>query len=176
MSKHFASLLQTQRLLGEKFSELQRTTTSPDDLIDEFVRNGECQRALARNGEALLHAMNGFVDTLQTLITKTMEDTLITIKAYENARIEFDAHRRDYEILLAYNSTTGSTSSLSDSDEFVQRQYYHFKERYEKLKSDVTVKFKLLDENRTKVMKQQLVVFHNAIAAYFSVNRQQLNL
>jgi hypothetical protein len=30
--------------------------------------------------------MNSFVGTLQTLVTKTMEDTLMTIKAYEKAR------------------------------------------------------------------------------------------
>jgi len=30
--------------------------------------------------------MNSFVGTLQTLVTKTMEDTSMTIKTYEKAR------------------------------------------------------------------------------------------
>jgi len=45
-----------------------------------------------------------------------------------------------------------------------------------KCKDDVKIKLKLLDENRVQVMKQQLLLFHNAIGAYFSVTRQQLNL
>jgi len=31
-------------------------------------------------------SMNSFVNSLQTLVTKTMEDTWMTIKAYEKAR------------------------------------------------------------------------------------------
>jgi len=34
-----------------------------------------------------LDSMNSFVGTLQTLVTKTMEDTLMTIKAYEKSRL-----------------------------------------------------------------------------------------
>jgi len=45
-----------------------------------------------------------------------------------------------------------------------------------KQKDDVKIKLKFLDENRVQVMKQQLMLFHNAIGAYFSVNRQQLSL
>lgn len=34
-----------------------------------------------------LDSMNSFVGTLQTLVTKTMEDTLMTVKAYEKSRL-----------------------------------------------------------------------------------------
>lgn len=77
-------------------------STTSDDLVDQFVRNGECQKILAQNGDNLLSkilfyflkysfdidldSMNSFVGTLQTLVTKTMEDTLITIKSYEKSR------------------------------------------------------------------------------------------
>jgi hypothetical protein len=63
-----------------------------------------------------------------------------------NSRIEYDAYRYDYERVLARNHTGGVT--LSNSEEHIERQYHHFKERYEKLKSDVTVKLRLLDDNR----------------------------
>ena len=33
--------------------------------------------------------MNSFVGALQTLVTKTMEDTLMTIKGYEKSRLFF---------------------------------------------------------------------------------------
>jgi len=75
-------------------------STTSDELLDQFIRNGECQKILAQNGDILLSknlhfilqinfsldSINSFVGTLQTLITKTMEDTLMTIKAYEKSR------------------------------------------------------------------------------------------
>ncbi|CAF4445332.1 unnamed protein product [Rotaria sp. Silwood2] len=173
MSFYFSGLLQTQRSLGESFSELQRISGSSDDLVDQLVRNSQCQKTLALNGDSLLHSINTFIDKLQTLINKTIEDTLITIKTYENARIEYDAYRYDYELLLARNKSEEQTSS---TDEYIQHQYQHFKQRYEKSKDDVNIKLKLLDQNRIQLMKQQLISFHNAIGAYFSINRQQLNL
>lgn len=87
----------------------------------------------------------------------------MTIKAYEIARlflflisfllliylisrIEYDAYRNDYERVLIQNHTGGVT--LSNAEEQIERQYHHFKARYDKLKSDVIVKIKLLDDNR----------------------------
>ncbi len=44
--------------------------------------------------------------------------------------------------------------TLSNSEESIERQYHHFKERYEKLKSDVTVKLRLLTDNRVRKLPQ----------------------
>lgn len=80
--------------------------------------------------------------------------------------------------------------SSGPANEEVQRNFIKHKETYEKLKSDVMVKMQFLDENRVrklavlifvtfiktepvlqiKVMHKQLLLFHNAIAAYFSGN------
>ena len=121
MSIYFTGLLQTQRSLGrwesfffslniiqnlfigESLGELQRISGSSDDLVDQLVRNSQCQKVLALNGDILLSkrnvlfflnlneinldSINIFVDKLDTLINKTMEDTLMTIKAYENSRL-----------------------------------------------------------------------------------------
>ena len=53
---------------------------------DEFGYNAETQKLLCKNGETLLGAVNFFVSSINTLVNKTMEDTLQTIKLYENAR------------------------------------------------------------------------------------------
>jgi len=53
---------------------------------DEFGYNAETQKLLCKNGETLLGAINFFVSSINTLVNKTMEDTLMTIKMYENAR------------------------------------------------------------------------------------------
>jgi hypothetical protein len=45
---------------------------------------------------------------------------------------------------------------------------------FEKLRSDVQIKLKFLDENRVKVMQKQLLLFHTAVSAYFSGNQTAL--
>ncbi len=64
------------------------TLTSLNLFQDEFGYNAETQRLLCKNGETLLGAINFFVSTINTLVNKTMEDTLMTIKMYENARYQ----------------------------------------------------------------------------------------
>lgn len=94
-------------ILGESLGELQRISASSDDLVDQLVRNSQCQTNLALHGDHLLSkfqspfhdsidnqsnsdSINTFVDKLHTLTSKAMEDTLITIKIYENARYDTD--------------------------------------------------------------------------------------
>lgn len=53
---------------------------------EEFGYNAETQKLLCKNGETLLGAVNFFVSSINTLVNKTMEDTLMTVKQYETAR------------------------------------------------------------------------------------------
>ena len=53
---------------------------------EEFRYNADTQHVLAKNGEALLAAINFFTSGITTLCSKTMEDTLLTVKKYETAR------------------------------------------------------------------------------------------
>ena len=68
---------------GDQCFELQQKSSL---LSDEFGHNAETQRILVCNGEILLNALNYFISTLQTLCTKTIEDTVNSIHAYETAR------------------------------------------------------------------------------------------
>ncbi|MBN3271271.1 ARFP2 protein, partial [Polyodon spathula] len=169
LTNHFYSMVQTQRALGDTFSDLSQK--SPE-LQDEFGYNAETQKLLCKNGETLLGAINFFVSSINTLVNKTMEDTLMTVKLYENARLEFDAYRADLEEL---NMGPRDAVTLSRIDT-AQQQFQIHKEKYERLRSDVTVKLKFLEENKVKVMHKQLLLFHNAISAYFAGNQQQLEL
>ncbi|CAB1425399.1 unnamed protein product [Pleuronectes platessa] len=58
--------------------------------------------------------------------------------------------------------------------EMAQHDYQIHRDKYERLRSDVTIKLKFLEENKVKVMHKQLLLFHNAISAYFAGNQQQL--
>ncbi|XP_029628869.1 arfaptin-2 isoform X5 [Salmo trutta] len=92
LTSHFYNMVQTQQALGDTFADLSQK--SPE-LRDEFGYNAETQKLLCRNGEALLGAINFFVSSINTLVNKTMEDTLMTIKLYEAARLEFDVFHAD---------------------------------------------------------------------------------
>ncbi|XP_053097550.1 arfaptin-2b isoform X3 [Pangasianodon hypophthalmus] len=167
LTNHFYSMVQTQHALGDTFADLSQK--SPE-LRDEFGYNAETQKLLCKNGETLLGAINFFVSSINTLVNKTMEDTLMTIKMYENARLEFDAYRADLEEL---NMGPRDAMTVARIDA-AQQQYQIQKDKYERLRSDVSIKLKFLEENKVKVMHKQLLLFHNAISAYFAGNQQQL--
>nr|CAG4638635.1 EOG090X0AQE [Cyclestheria hislopi] len=165
LASHFQNVVIVQQGMGEAFADLAQK--SPE-LQSEFLCNAETQRSLSRHGEVLLAALNFFVSSVNTLVNKTMEDTLLTIKRYETARIEYDAYRSDLETLLPTMPATPSSASGA----FLEAQRAHdvHKAEFEKLRGDVSVKLKFLDENRVKVMHKQLLLFHNAVSAYFSGN------
>lgn len=167
LASHFYHVVQTQHALGEAFSDLAQK--SPE-LQEEFLYNAETQRNLTKNGETLLGALNFFVSSVNTLCNKTIEDTLLTIRQYEAARIEYDAYRTDLELLAQAPRTDVNTARLVEA----QQSYELHKVNFEKLRSDVSIKLKFLDENRIKVMHKQLLLFHNAVSAYFSGNQTAL--
>ncbi|XP_012284994.1 arfaptin-2 [Orussus abietinus] len=168
LTSHFHHVVQTQHALGEVFSELAQK--SPE-LQEEFLYNSETQRNLTKNGETLLGALNFFVSSVNTLCNKTIEDTLLTVRQYEVARREYDAYRTDLEILAQVAKS--DPNSMARMEE-AQSSYEQHKQNFEKLRSDVSIKLKFLDENRVKVMHKQLLLFHNAVSAYFSGNQSAL--
>ncbi|XP_037761864.1 arfaptin-2 isoform X3 [Chelonia mydas] len=167
LTHHFYSLVQTQHALGDAFSDLSQK--SPE-LQEEFGCNAETQKLLCKNGETLLGAVNFFVSSINTLVNKTMEDTLMTVKQYETARLEYDAYRTDLEELSMGPRDTSTLCRLDAA----QSHFQSHKEKYEKLRADVAIKLKFLEENKIKVMHKQLLLFHNAVSAYFAGNQQQL--
>ncbi|XP_050693676.1 arfaptin-2-like isoform X2 [Eriocheir sinensis] len=166
LSSHFYHVVQTQQQLGDAFADLAQ---SPE-LQEEFIYNAETQRTLTKNGETLLGALNFFVSSVNTLCNKTMEDTLLTVKLYESARIEYDAYRSDLEMLSQQPRSEISSIKLEEA----QRNFNGHKAHYDRLRADVAIKLKFLEENKVKVMHKQLLLFHNAVSAYFSGNQTAL--
>ncbi|XP_033631865.1 arfaptin-2-like isoform X1 [Asterias rubens] len=168
LTNHFYQVVQTQRSLGDAFGELAQKST---ELSEEFSYNAETQKSLCGNGETLLGALTFFTSSVSTLCNKTMEDTLLTVKQYESARVEYDAYRADLESLQLAPKDATTQARLHDA----RIKYETQKERFDKLRQDVAVKLRFLEENKVKVMHKQLLLFHNAISAYFSGNQQALD-
>jgi len=168
LTSHFYHVVTTQSSLGDCFSDLAHK--SPE-LQEEFLCNAETQKNLTRSGQQLLATLNFFVSSINTIVNKTMEDTMVTVKHYEVARVEYDAYRTDLEY---YRETAAKTPSSAAKLAEVEQSFELKKTEFEKLRSDVQIKLKFLDENRVKVMQKQLLLFHNAVGAYFSGNQTAL--
>lgn len=167
LSSQLYQMVQTQRQLGDAFADLSLKSL---ELHEEFGYNADTQKLLAKNGETLLGAINFFISSVNTLVNKTIEDTLITVKQYETSRIEYDAYRTDLEELNLGPRDATTMPKIEQS----QQMFQIHKEKYDQMRNDVSVKLKFLEENKVKVLHNQLVLFHNAIAAYFAGNQKQL--
>ncbi|KAG7237077.1 hypothetical protein INR49_032822 [Caranx melampygus] len=167
LASQLSQMMQTQRQLGDAFADL--SLKSPE-LHEEFGYNADTQKLLSKNGETLLGAINFFISSVNTLVDKTIEDTMINIKQYEIARVEYDAYRTDLEELNLGPRDATTMPKIEQS----QQQFQIHREKYERMRNDVSVKLKFLEENKVKVLHNQLILFHNAIAAYYAGNQQQL--
>ena len=145
LNARLAGVFQCQRALADAFSELAAKSV---DLHDEFRYNGDTQRLLHKHGESLVGAINFFISNLMTLCTKTIEDTLTTVKSYNVARIEYDAYRTDLETL---KSGPLRTEVQKTKLETTRQEFEKQKKKFEQLRADVEIKLQLLDENRVSL-------------------------
>ena len=92
-------------------------------------------------------------------MNKTIQDTVLTVKQYQSARVQFDAYRNENEQQALQSPTMGCTPNgagvsspatgtipNSASDNNLEQH----KSRFELLHRDVDVKLKLLDENKVR--------------------------
>lgn len=141
MTHQFQAMLQTQKALGDAFTDLGMK--SPE-LQDEFSYNSETQRSLVKNGEILLGALNFFNANLETLVHKTMEDSVMTVKAYESARIEYDAYRSDLESIQGVQHTPATAGRVEET----KHQFETQKSKFDRLRGDLAIKLRFLEENK----------------------------
>ena len=129
------------------------------------------QRNLTKNGEQLLAALNFFVSSVNTIVNKTMEDSISTVRQYEVSRVEYDAYRSDLEYyatapkteVRSFQTTCNCLHQAPRNSQVNQLKqaetlasFNNKKAEFEKLRSDVQIKLKFLDENRVKVNYQYL--------------------
>lgn len=146
------------KLAKQMMQHFQRMTDSQRDLAAAFAdlkmklpdglnNSVETQRSLIMNGEILLGALSFFISNLTTLVHTTMEDSIVTVKTYESARESLPLAKHQHDI---------------------------HKEKFDKLRTTLTIKLGFLEENKVKVMQKQLLLFQNATSAYFSGDKQAL--
>lgn len=178
MCNQYSTIIVQQNCMYEHLNELAmreinssiNKTDNHNSLSNDFKQNSEMMRSIAKNGDKLVMALKFFISNLSTLVYKTIEDTIGTIRAFEAARLEYDAERNSINSLVCTNSGQNANTTTVTSDKANQA-----KTKYEKLRQDVIIKMKFLEENKAKVMHKQLVLFHNAFAAFASGNASALD-
>ena len=146
----FGHVLDTQKSLAEHFAFM---SVRAPELHTEFHYNAETQKVVARNGDTLLAAAKFFVSNMHTICTKTMEDTLQTVKMYESARLSYDAYRTEVEELREKSQSSQKAAGQLPG---LAAEFEKHKKKFEQLRHDVDVKLKLLDEN--KVLKHDDII------------------
>ncbi|XP_029310482.1 arfaptin-1-like [Cottoperca gobio] len=159
LANQLAQFTVTQKTLGDAFTELSLKTPT---LHVEFGVNAEAQKFLSKSGETLTTAITAFTFDMNTLVNKTIGDTMINAKQYEAARIQYDAYRVDLEELNLGPRDDITLPKL----ELAQKDFQSQRERYQKIRDDLSVKVKLLEENKVKVLHNQLWLLQSAVAAH----------
>ncbi|XP_059210949.1 arfaptin-1-like [Centropristis striata] len=159
LANQLAQFTVTQKTLGDAFADLSLKTPN---LHVEFGVNAEAQKFLSKSGETLTTAINSFTSDMNTLVNKTIEDTMISAKQYEAARVQYDAYRVDLEELNLGPRDDVTLPKL----ELAQKDFQSQRERYQKVRDALSIKVKLLEENKVKVLHNQLWLLHSAVAAH----------
>lgn len=152
MCNQYSAIILQQNAMYEHLNELAMRETksslsSADNferhntLSSDFKQNAEMMRGIAKNGEKLLSALKFFTSNLSTLVYKTIEDTIVTIRAFEAARLEYDAERNNINSMVCASGQANNSATTITSDKVNQT-----KAKYDKLREDVTIKMKFLEE------------------------------
>ncbi|KAI6177240.1 AH domain-containing protein [Aphelenchoides bicaudatus] len=149
----------SQKQLAESLYQL---SLREQDMKEKLNDQNEAIRQINQNAEDFSKQLAYFVSSLDTLVNKTIKDTLLTVQICESARLEFDGQRHEIHLLQQSPQSSGAQVEL------LNQKCEALKQKYEQLKEDVRVKLALLDENRLKVVRNQLETFENSLKNYFS--------
>ncbi|KAK0143431.1 Arfaptin-1 [Merluccius polli] len=213
LANQVAQFAATQKSLGDAFADL--SIKSPT-LHVEFGVNADAQHFLSKRGEELAVAVGSFSSEVNTLVSRTIEDTMVNVKQYHSHRsvpprhyhhttrsvpprhyhhttrsvplhyhqvstitlptrsvpsrhygcygyrVEYDAYRCDLEELNLGPRDVSTRTKLEQAERNLQNQ----RKRYLQSRDDLSVKLRLLEENKVKVLQRQLLLLQAAGASH----------
>ena len=154
----------SQKSMAENFAFL---SVKAPELALEFEYSSKIQKGISKHTEELVLQLKAFKQKMETLVHKTIEDTLETIKHYETTRLAYDASRNEVEKAQKAPPTTPTGQAKYEA---LVAEFEQEKARFEQLRHDVDMKIKLLNTNKVQVMHNQLMIFNRALLQYFSDN------
>ena len=146
LSKQLATGMQavadTQRSLSENFAFLSVQTP---ELGTEFDSSSKIQKVQSKHSDDLVRVLLAFHHKMETLVNKTMEDTFLTVKQYEAARLSYDASRTAVE---KARQTPPTTPTEEAKYEAIVAEFEQEKAQYEKIHKDLDIKLQFVNANK----------------------------
>ena len=132
-------MFKVNEVFADAFADLE---VKLPELQDDFNYNAEYQRLLVKNGEVLLEVLKLFTSNLTNLVQKTTKDSIVMVKAYESARIEYDAYRTDLQSIQVGPRTAATAVKGAKQKYDVQ------KDKFDGLRGDLVIKLRFFEENK----------------------------
>lgn len=177
--KAFLELNRIYRAFGDVFTEIGCKEKQPE-AGEAFRKFGESHRLVEKYGHDLLDSVKIILGDLDTYINKAIPDTRLTIKKYKDVKFEYlsyclkvkemDDEEKDYNSILEplFRVETGNYEYR-----LILRCRQEARQKFSKLRSDVTAKIELLDQKHVQHLSTQLL---KMISALHSYNRICLDL
>eukprot|EP01134_Creolimax_fragrantissima_P003609 CFRG3609T1 len=146
-TNHRQDLAQIMQELG--------TSVPSTKLGSLYEKNTLALGTVSLESQLLLDQVANFIATMDTTITKIMEDTVVSIRMWEQARLNFDALREELE------------SPSIQVDSIRQQDLIDRKAKLDNARLVVRVKLELLEKNLLVTMEHQLHDFYSAFGHYF---------
>ena len=143
----------TQRALSENFAFL---SVKAPELGTEFDSSSKIQKVQSKHSDDLVRVLLAFHHKMETLVNKTMEDTFLTVKQYETARLSYDASRTAVE---KAQETPPTTPNAQAKYEAMVAEFESEKSQFERLRSDLDIKLKLLNSNKVGMNVNLIVLW-----------------
>jgi len=171
----FYELNRVYRDFGTVFTEIGCREKQPE-AGEAFRKFGEIHRLFERHGLEMLNSMRSILNNLETYIYKAIPDTRLTIKKYEDAKFEYlsyclkvkemDDEERDY---YAINEALYRVETGNYEYRLILRCRQEAREKFSRLRSDVSAKIELLDQKHVQHMSSQLLKMVSAMNQYNQV-------
>uniref|UniRef100_A0A914L3B1 AH domain-containing protein n=2 Tax=Meloidogyne incognita group TaxID=654580 RepID=A0A914L3B1_MELIC len=146
-----------QKCMASALCELATKETA---ISKELNMQSELFSVMGQHSEPLQRSLSLFLSSLQTLCDNTIEDTFLTIESHNQARLEFDVGRKELQAARENPNSTAQTIAV------LEEQCNQQRAKYEQLKEDVRAKLVLLEENRCKVMRKQILALHKSFGQF----------
>jgi len=151
-TKNIEAMAQSQKVLGEKMREFSMKTPELSDYLNEI---GDTQCRITQEEIRMVQASQRFSSGLETLVDKTIKDVLETAEQLNNTRLELDAYRNTLE-----------ANPYSPNVEITHKSNVA-RDQYARQREKLMVKLELLDENRTRVLHENLKNLEQAQQEYY---------
>lgn len=150
------AFLKSQMQLGEFIKELALVTP---EASDGLINSGDTLTRISNSSQNVLLSITRFTDNIQTLVEKTMTDSIASASRLQTTRLEFDAIRSEIDDQQRKHGNGMVNVNL-------HKKFIDSKEMYTKQREEFLVKLQLLDENRIRVLKNSLENFNTSNATY----------